>query len=280
MVELSFEHPFLLHGILALSAVHKASFLLPMERQDLLLQADLHISQALETFRRHLEAPSDEAAIPMFVLSSLLLTYNFGSIQEKPDDPIGALHHCIMLLNGIKLVVTPHWEKLKGSTVIAQMFETSSPEARQLLDARSKNDERPEILRLLELTELVLDAGDKTVCADAIRELHSVSLRVRHVDADRDEYPVLFYWAAAVSNRFFELFAAHSPVACIITVHFAALFAQARPIWWVFKWPRWLLAATEQVLASTPDLQSWLHWPRDVINSAPSPAKTTTTVSF
>lgn len=270
LIELGFEYPFLLHGILALSASHKASFLLPAQRQDLLQQADLHISQALPEFRSHLGDPNDDAAIPMFVLSSVLLTYNFGCVQERPEDPVASLHHCLMLLSGIKVVAAPHWLKLKDSLVLAQMFETSSPDAVQVLDELSRGEERPEILRLKELTELLLDAQDKEACSEAIRQLHSVSIRVRHVAIDRDEYPILFFWAANVNHRFFGLLAAHNPVACIIAVHFIALYAQCRPVWWIVKWPRWVLSHTEQLLAATPDLLEWLRWPRKVIHSAPS----------
>jgi hypothetical protein len=269
VIELGFEHPFVLHGMLALSAVHKASFLLPADRQTLLLQADAHISQALESMRKHLQTPSEEMAIPMFVLSSVLLTYNFGSVQEKPEDPIGSLHHCFMLLNGIKVVIGPHWDKIKDSPVIADMVEMSSPATAQILDARAKDSERPEISRLMELTELVLDTQDKAACADSIKELHYIAVRVLFIDPDRDEYPFLFLWAARASSHFFNLLAAHNPVACIITVHFAALLAQFRTVWWVVKWPRWLLSATEQLLTATPDLMAWLDWPRSVINDSP-----------
>ncbi|KAH8725631.1 hypothetical protein GQ44DRAFT_615449 [Phaeosphaeriaceae sp. PMI808] len=269
MIELAFEHLFLLHGILALSAVHKASFLLPINRQDLLLQADVHVSQALETMRKHLETPNYENTVPMFVLSSVLLTYNFGSVQEMPEDPIGSVHHCFMLLNGIKVVVGPHWERMRMAPVLFHMVEMSSPVNIAALEALAKDDRRPEILCLIELTELVLDAQDKTACADAIQELHSVSTCVLHIAPDRDEFPILFLWAVRVSPRFFDLLAAQNPVACIITVHFAGLLAQVRPVWWVVKWPRWLLTAAKQLLAATPDLLEWLDWPQSVINSAP-----------
>jgi hypothetical protein len=279
MLELAFDHSFLLHGILALSAVHKASFYLPGDREALLLQADMHISQALDRMRKHLQTSNEETAIPMFVLSSVLLTYNFGSVQEKPDDPIGSMHHCFMLLNGIKVVIGPHWSKIQDHPVVTQMIEMSSTATLQRLDALAKDDERPELIRLMELTELVLDTQDKTACADAIKELHYIAVRVRHVGVDRDEVPLLFMWAARVSNRFFDLLAARNPVACIITVHFATLMAQLRTVWWVVKWPRWLLTATEYLLAATPDLLVWLDWPRHVINAAPWTATTTPTTS-
>jgi hypothetical protein len=267
MVELGFEHPFLLHGILALSAVHKASFLVPTDRQDLLLQADMHISQALDTMRTYLSAPNEQQAVPMFVLSSVLLTYNFGSVQEKPEDPIGSVHHCLMLLSGIKVVIGAHWQKILNTPGLANMLEMSSAATLQALDALAKDDECPEILRLMELTELVLDTQDKAVCTKAIEALNNIAVRFQHIGPEHDKYPYMFLWPAHVNTRFLHLLAARSPVACIITVHWAALLAQVPPEWWIVKWPRYILSASEQLLAATPDLLSWLDWPQSIIDS-------------
>ncbi|KNG49980.1 c6 zinc finger domain protein [Stemphylium lycopersici] len=230
-IELGFEYPFLLRGFLALSAVHQASLLSPNDRQVLLHQADAHISRALDTYRKNLETPKVELAIPMFMLSSIILTYNFGSAQlERPEDPIGALHHCFMLLQGIKIVVIPNWEQIKDSTVFAYMTDMASPEALQALDRLAREENPQEILRLKELTELLLDSQDKEACAAAIDELHETWLRFRHLSPDRDEYSLLFLWASRLSNRFLDLLAAHNPVTCIITTHFVALLAQSRPV--------------------------------------------------
>ncbi|KAK1907739.1 hypothetical protein P3342_006068 [Pyrenophora teres f. teres] len=275
-VELGFEYPFLLHGFLALSAIHQASLLPPNDRQHLLLQADSHISRALDTYRKNLENPKIELAIPMFMLSSVLLTYNFGSAQlERPEDPIAALHHCFMLLQGIKVVVVPHWDQIKDTPVFAHMTDMVPPEALKAMDTLAKEDNMQEILRLKELTELLLDSQDKEACATAIDELHSTWLRYQHISPERDEYSLLFLWPAQLNSRFLELLAAHNPVTCIITTHFAAMLAQSRPVWWVVKWPQWLLVASEQLLAATPDLLNWLDWPRQIINSRPRSAATT-----
>ncbi|KAL5114872.1 hypothetical protein ACEQ8H_007250 [Pleosporales sp. CAS-2024a] len=276
MVELGFEHPFLLHGILALSAVHKASFLLPGDRQALLHQADAHISEALDALRKHLKVPSKETAIPMFVLSSVLLTYNFASVQERPEDPIESVHHCFKLLNGIKVVIGPHWDHIRNNPSLVQYLESSSPATLKVLDTLAGNDERPEILRLMGLTELVLDAQDKKAFADAITDLHYVAVRCRYINTERDdEAAFLWSWGTKVSNRFFDLLLAHNPVACVITIHFATILAQCEDLWWIAKWPRWLLTATEQLLAGTPDLLGWLDWPRHIIARLPETAAAT-----
>lgn len=259
LVELGFDYPFLLRGFLALSAVHKASFLVQSERPPLLLQADAHISQALEDMRRNLEAPSYEKSIPMFVLSSILLTYNFGSVQEMPEDPVGSLHHCFMLLNGIKLITNPFWDKLQHVPVLLPLVEMSLPDLLGRFTTAAKDDTNPEILKLLDLTHLLLNADEKADCTAAINELHWIAVIMPYVPNEYDSHPLLFLWAARASMRFFDLLAVHNPVACIITVHFAALLAQTRSTWWYVKWPRYLLSATEKLLQSAPDLLKWLE---------------------
>jgi hypothetical protein len=269
IIELGFEHTFLLHGVLALSAVHKASFLLPAERQSLFFQADAHLSQALETMRRNLETSNEETAVPMFVLSAVLLTYNFGSVQEKPEDPVGSLHHCFMLMNGIKVVIGRHWGTIQFSPIIKPLVEMTSASTIQALDELAKDDTHPQVLRLMELTELMLDNQDKEACTLAITQLHRMAVCIPHINPEYDAYHFLFPWAARLSNRFFDLLAAHNPIACVITVYFSALLASVRSVWWFVKWPRWLLTATEQLLVATPDLLEWLDWPQKIIDAAP-----------
>jgi hypothetical protein len=269
IIELGFEHTFVLHGVLALSAVHKASFLLPAERQSFLFQADVHISQALETMRKNLIISSEETAVPMFVLSAVLLTYNFGSVQEKPEDPIGSLHHCFMLMNGIKVVIGQHWGRIQLSPVVKPILEMISASTIRALDELAKDSTHPQTLRLMELTELILDNRDKEACTEAIMQLHRIAVCIPHINSEYDAYHFLFPWAARLSNHYFDLLAAYNPIACIITVYFSALLASVRSVWWFVKWPRWLLRATEQLLIATPDLLGWLDWPQKIINAAP-----------
>lgn len=256
-VEMGFEYPFLLRGFLALSAIHQATLLPFGERQELLLQADSHISRALGTYRKNLDTPNPDLAVPMFMLSSVLLTYNFGSAQlAQPEDPIVALHHCFGLLQGIKVVVMPHWSRIKNTKAFAYVADMVPLATLKDLDSLAKQDNLEAILRLKELTELLLDSQDKEACAKAIGDLHETGHRFSHLPPDRDEYTLLFFWPAQLNSRFLDLFAAHNPVTCIITTYFVALLAQSRPVWWAANWPQWVLTASEQLLAATPDLHA------------------------
>ncbi|XPS78433.1 hypothetical protein M3J09_010446 [Ascochyta lentis] len=278
--EIAFEHPFLLHGYLALSAVHKALTVPGSDRQVLLLQADSHICRGLAIYRKHLEAPIIERAIPMFMTSSVLFTYNLGSAQlEKPEDPIDGIHHCFRLLAGIKMVVMPFWLQIKDTSVFSHIVDLAEGDDLESLDARSKDDTTPEILALKELTGCLVNTQDREACSTETDRLQTASVRLRHVSARSDEYSLILGWAAQLQDHFMNLVSAHNPVACIIVVYFAALLAQSRPVWWVGNWPQWLLTASEQLLAATPELLKWLDWPRRII-SARTWSIVSTPVSF
>lgn len=266
--EIAFEHPFLLHGYLALSAVHKAVTVPGADRQNLLLQADSHISRGLAIYRKNLEAPIIERAIPMFMTSTMLFTYNLGSAQlERPEDPIDGIHHCFRLLAGIKMVVMPFWLQIKDTSVFGHIVDLAEGDNTDALDERGKDDSTPEILALKELTGYLLNAQDREACLAEIKQLNITSVRLRHVSARSDEYSLILGWAAQLQEHFMTLVSAHNPVACIVVAYFAALLAQARPVWWVGNWPQWLLTACEQLLAATPELVKWLEWPRRIMNA-------------
>ena len=266
--EIAFQHPPLLHGYLALAAVHKAVTIPGSDRQSLLLQAHSHISRGLAIYRRHLESPTAERAIPMFMTSTVLFTYNLGSAQlEMPEDPIDGIHHCFRLLAGIKIVVMPFWLEIKDTGIFSHLVYLADGDDTDSIDVRGKDDQTPEILALKELTGYLLNAQDRDTCLTETEQLHKASVRLRHVSPRSDEYNLILTWAAQLQEHFMHLLSAHNPVACIIITYFAALLAQARPVWWVGKWPQWLLAACEQLLATTPELLKWLDWPRKIINT-------------
>ncbi|KAJ4982573.1 hypothetical protein SVAN01_11933 [Stagonosporopsis vannaccii] len=268
LVELGFQFPFLLRGFLALSAVHKASCLRPTDRQVLLHTADLHISQSLKTYRTHLENLSLDTAIPMFIFSSIIFTYNLASSQlEEPEDPIRALHHGFMLLQGINVVLAPHWEYIKDDPIIIRTTKATSLRNLQASEILTVEDIPEEILHLDELMDILPDHADKLACTTAVHRLHEIWMRLRCLSPKEDEYNLLFQWPAQVGDRFLDLLADREPVTCIITAHFAAIMAQCRPVWWAFKWPRWLLVAVEHLLVTMPALLKWLAWPQQIINN-------------
>jgi hypothetical protein len=82
--EEALSHPFLMHGILALSAVHIARTRDDHRRPTYLNTAVAHQNQALTSFRGLLNDINDSNTKAMFALSSVVVVYAFG-FPHSPD---------------------------------------------------------------------------------------------------------------------------------------------------------------------------------------------------
>jgi hypothetical protein len=190
IVDLSFDHPFLLHGLLGMAALHKAGAGDLPDRTALAVQADYHIGIALKIYSKKLESPTLEEALPMFLLSSILVNYQFGSANlQEPANPLNAVEHCFRLLQGIRVVaVMPHWIQLKDNKTFTFL-------AGPAMDAGTEPgpyDE--EIWEVRQLKQLTADQEPphREICAQAIDELHRVFIRTRKCNHhDDNEYAIM-----------------------------------------------------------------------------------------
>ncbi|KAF2659587.1 hypothetical protein K491DRAFT_702202 [Lophiostoma macrostomum CBS 122681] len=259
IVDLSFDHPFVLHGLLGMAALHKAGAGNLTDRAALAVEADHHISVALGIYRKKLEHPILEEALPMFILSSILVNYNFGSANlQEPEHPLSAVEHCFRLLRGVRVVIHPHWQQLRETETFLLM---AGPAMNPATEPGPHDAEIWEVRQLKQLTA-DQDPLDGEACAEAIDELHRAFVRTRKCSQkDDNEYAVMMSWPATLSETFINLLSLHNPVVLIILLHFAVLMDEVRYSWWTKGWPQRILRATRDALHGNPALQKWLDWP-------------------
>ncbi|KAF2684555.1 hypothetical protein K458DRAFT_442885 [Lentithecium fluviatile CBS 122367] len=265
VAEVAFEHPFLLHGLLGIAAIHKTLGDPQNDRPGLLAQADAHMSSCLGPYKKNLEQPALETSLPMFLLSSILVTYNLASAQvAEPDNPIDALLHCFRLLRGVSIVIGPHWEQLTKTTIVAQIMSNIVASE----EKASAEDGQIEINEVLRLKELVaqLDTSHAEVCIRTIEDLHQVFVRTELSDHPDNAHTICMIWPAQLSETYLDLIAAEHPVAVIILAHFAVLMVRSRHAWYLKGWPKRIVNAAVRILDSTPELQKWLDWPRQHVH--------------
>ena len=117
----------------------------------------------------------------MFLLSMVIVTYNLASAQlEPPEDPIGALHHCFRLVQGVTLVMRPHFTQIMTSNMMGKLVEQGN--------GVSSEDERsdvPEILRLKKLAETKRNSAHDFYTS-AIDDLHIHFLKTRQCPPEND----------------------------------------------------------------------------------------------
>ena len=191
VVEVAFQHQFLLHGILALSALHKTLVDDQGSRADLLAQADTHMSASLVTYLRLLEENAVETVVPCFLLSSICFAYNLATAQvEEPEDPLGAILHCFRLLRGVKVVIGRHWSQLQKDPVISRLLDPVR------LMEESVLPQDIECAPLLDLKQLAeqLDAPQKEICVEAIENLHQTFVTTTICDSVKQEHNIIMTW--------------------------------------------------------------------------------------
>ncbi|KAF1968583.1 hypothetical protein BU23DRAFT_592087 [Bimuria novae-zelandiae CBS 107.79] len=259
-VEVALDFPFLLRGLLALAAIHKTACDTQADRQSLLLQAENYFSSALETYRKNLEHPRPDTAMPMFLMSIFIVTYTLASAQlEPPEDPIGTLHHCFRLLQGVEVVIQPHMAQLMNSTIMGKLVEQDP--------GMPLEGEVPQVLRLKKLAET-----KKTSAHDfytrTIDDLHSHFLKTRQCPPENDRLSIAFTWASQLSEDFLHLMAAHDPITALVIAHFAVLLTECHLAWWVAEWPARIVFAAQKLLLATPEILAYLDWPLEVVKSS------------
>ncbi|KAF2108841.1 hypothetical protein BDV96DRAFT_503782 [Lophiotrema nucula] len=262
-IEIGFEHPFLLHGFLAVAAIHKAVSAPQTDNSKLLLQADLHITNALRTYRQHLVNPTRESCVPMFIMATVLAMYNLGIAQlEEPEDSISAIHHCFRLIKGVQVVLQPHWDHVKQNQYFHLMANKAMSSRADALDTR----EVPEIMRLQELAD-GLEEQDQKACTQAIHELHKTYISIANCAETEDVYSVMFVWPSVVTDRYLDLLSSQNPIAAIILSYFAVLLAKSRQNWWFRDWPRRIIIASQRIVDKSPEFQEWMQLPMATLES-------------
>ncbi|KAF3001471.1 hypothetical protein E8E13_008467 [Curvularia kusanoi] len=276
VVDLAFKHTFLLHGLLALSALHKTLVDSQGNRAGLLAQADVHMSAALSTYLRLLEESAPETVVPCFLMSSVCLAYNLATAQvEEPEDPLSAILHCFRLLRGVKVVIGRHWALLRQDDIIHKLLgpvlfldEATLPEDTKCLP----------LLALKPLAE-ELDTPQKDVCLDAINDLHETFVKTTVCSSAKQEHGIIMTWPVVIKTEFLDICNAGNHVGALIIVYWAVLIARDEQAWWLKGWLSRLIRACEELFAGRPELREWLAWPIEIYNQCPEqPATLCSTV--
>ncbi|QIX00039.1 hypothetical protein AMS68_005556 [Peltaster fructicola] len=260
LVELGFEQPYLLHAMLAVAAVHKATS--SNNPGDLCLQASAHIDVALRSLQTYIKEPDAESYVPIFTTASLMVLYKLGVAQvEPPVDPIADTYDWIRLLRGVATVVHQFRDQLQHAA------------SGTLLQAAPMSETTGEIPGVTHLRSLVTELHVSDVaesCLFAVDDLHDTMLSLEQ-DSTRPLHlsrRLIFTWPIRQRPAFVELLSSKDPTALIILAHYAAVFHACRKQWPMQNWATWILDAVKTAI--DPALHSWLSWPAQVLLQEPA----------
>ncbi|OLN96731.1 Sterol uptake control protein 2-like protein 2 [Colletotrichum chlorophyti] len=250
--QIAFNHDFLLHGILALSAIH-LSYLNPDQSDKYNTISARHQDISLKKFSPGL-AEIGESNADAYVLHAicifLLNTYSIA----KPHGPITSrdVAQSFILLQGIKSILTlPFAHRYISNGPLARWLYQGAVEPGTGGGYASKIDD------LLNLTRSMAPSDDTTTCQSA---LEGLKITFANVSTPQHRTGLVWRWAVSLPQPFLELMSQNHPMALVILMYYAALVnAFERKLWYLRGWGANVASALDQAIQEP--WREWVQWP-------------------
>jgi hypothetical protein len=238
------RYPFLMHGLLAFTALHLA-LSLPSRATEYARICDEHEAKALAPYRHALKGMPKGGLNALFAFSSILCMSSMAKANLRASQASGLpdritlndICELLYLTRGVReiketsseaLFRGPFWVMLLGNGFHTEESAVLPHELRKTLRGLG-----------LMVHESCVDAEQLHFCAEALRLLGRM-YKAAVFFQSRGELQLshVWCWAAELSGGFVKLLQAGFPPALVITTHFAVAMHLMREIWFVSSWGR------------------------------------------
>lgn len=260
------KHSFLMHGVLALAALHIACSR-PSQAAKYAPLCDKHQASALASYRQILTHITDDVADALFALATILSISSLARATLRASQMEGAqfisvdsICELLYLTRGVREVKEatgelvnrgPFSVVLYGHELSADVQVTMSP---QILN----------VFRELErmVHENCIDPEERKHCSEAVTYLRAVfeTMLGKYLMGDL-EMGHIWRWTAMLTYDFIKLVQAEYPPALVITAHFTVASLMLREMWYVSNWG--ILAFEGIRVALKGKLEEYLRWPEE-----------------
>ncbi|QKX57873.1 uncharacterized protein TRUGW13939_04993 [Talaromyces rugulosus] len=261
--KIALSYPFLMHGLLALSASHLVHLNKDSERvKEYEELAFGHQTLALRLFRGELDNITPSNSEAMFAFSSIVTVLGFASLQTtgvQSLPPIDEMLQTYNLCRGVSeiLQTSNPWLKTSNSWVPNVLASMRMPEKPLPADIE-KN-----ISLLFKLNSDLTVTGqtmEETAASEnAISEISTTFQQVHSGFA----VAWAFRWPICVAPIFISNLRDRRPMALVLLAHYCILLHKMDDFWWMKGWPRRLLHSIYTTLA--PSWRDAIRWPVEVI---------------
>ena len=271
--EMATAHPFLMHGLLAVSAMH-LSYLRPLARGTHEMQSSYHQALATSQLRSVLTNITAENCSAAFGLCALLTLISMISIARRSDaerDRSGTsfvddtVHH-FMLTRGIGGVLGDHWPTImEGPLKILSTDRLDDPDAYALPPATAQQFT---FLRTSILPTLTSSSPDAlrvaTAALDGLELVYKNCLFLHpHLPRAKLEVGVTLRWMSLVPVEFMTLLKQRDTAALVLLAHFVVLFTHLDDVWFLQGWCEHALEKIEKIVGERG--RAGLEWPAERI---------------
>jgi len=234
--ELARQHSFLMHGMLACSALQLA-YSNPAQHREYSIKASSHQDRAMSLFRPAITKVSKDNCDAVFAFSHLLIIYSFAS--EKEDERlllVGAegpdvLPSWLYFLRAGCSMLCSVWARLEAGPVKALAAGWEMP-------IKVSEDDKRHLVEYLISVVLSRDAqeawpkGIRTVYHDAAVELAWAFSCMRALDESFTTWDALRIWPMRISGEYMDLLSIWHPGALILLAHYCILLQKVESKWY------------------------------------------------
>ncbi|KAF2828114.1 hypothetical protein CC86DRAFT_381072 [Ophiobolus disseminans] len=271
LVQTAFSYPFLLHAVLALSALHLTRIEGPSSslHTEYCLLADRHHDAALGDFRATVRDIDQTNWKAVLMFAGALFPYSCTASVSAMDDMELAFDNFLSnlaLTRRVRPMVTGFYQEMIQSELGQLIPDDVKGVNWEVQEAPADT----ELVQLRKFSEVVHHLYPPDIIDAYGYAIHVLELMF--AVAARSPYPpsdaLLKIWIHFISDRYIELLTEKQPGSLIILAHYAVLFRRSRDRHW------YLEGVAEQILsianAFVPmEWRSWLEWPQLQIHGGP-----------
>lgn len=264
------RHTFLMHGVLALSALHLACTN-PQEVAKYAALCDKHQASALASYRHILTHITDEVANALFALATILsissmtrATLKASQMEGQQYISVDSICELLYLTRGVREV-----KEATGSVVSRGPFSVVlyghalSADIQVTMSASM-------FAMFRELDKMILincpEPDQRKQCSEALRHLRDVFQTIIYTYASGSlEMGQIWRWTAMLSYDFIKMVQSEFPPALVITAHFCVATLMLRETWYISDWGK--LAYDGIRLALNGRLAEYMSWCEEEIAS-------------
>ncbi|OLN86223.1 Sterol uptake control protein 2-like protein 3, partial [Colletotrichum chlorophyti] len=262
--EMACSHKFLMHGLLALSALHYAH-LHPEEQKKWDILSVHHQNLALRFFAARLNDINKDNCEAYFFLATLIFIVSICSVAHVEtlgrSISLNDVTQSFMLLHGIKGILDfqplDEWRQ-RGGPLDALL---RTPQLPLPIRASTPFQKRLDAVTAL-AREVPADFSDvinpQTVCVlalETLRRSHQLCKNAEHVTGG------VWGWAATLPPLFIDMINNRHPTALVILAHYTALARISEAGDWLSQgWSRAVMRLIDEALSD--EWRAWIAWPK------------------
>ncbi|KAI5203406.1 hypothetical protein E4T39_04267 [Aureobasidium subglaciale] len=257
---LGLVHPYVLHSLLSLSALHL--FSIQPHRTELLHRASMHQHSALVQGRSEMIHPNRTNVRPILVFSGITaLTAHAQPLYSTrapavSHDLLADLFVAFRLARGIKTLLVQNFHLLDIPAGDTSKGSSSGEEFMKL----SLENDYPVLVGLRTLLRRCCDPEDLGPCLDATERLFLYMASLEKHPERWPTFQLVHQWPIDIPERVVDMMSARHQIGLVLLSYYAALMKLRSNVWPLYRWPELILHQVDSEIA--PQFAVYVQWPK------------------